>query len=241
MLLQRCSKEIIQTKKFEEIDINEIRDCLEDWVQQAYEAFERSIQLSPASPYGYAAESQLFKEAIEFGQKLLQATDYSFCETDYVFSEYTEKLGAILDLFEQICYAFKNEGLTQIMNSYNIYENVRAYHENLVGRNSESIDKYRKLYGSASDEKKLFYGNLLLKSIVYSKTTKLDTRKAYRNLTKQERNEIEGILEYQKNKGDVKSYETMFMLKLYSLKISLLTMPLICLKNGKINMMKIVS
>lgn len=206
----------IQTKEFEEIDINEIRDCLEDWVQQAYEAFEKSIQLSPASPYGYAAESQLFKEAIEFGQKLLQATDYSFCETDYVFSEYTEKLGVVLDLFEQICYAFKNEGLTQIMNSYYIYENVRAYHENLVGRNSESIDKYRKLYGSASDEKKLFYGNLLLKSIVYSKTTKRDTRRAYRNLTKQERNEIEGILEFQMNKGDVKSYETMFMLKLYS-------------------------
>lgn len=206
----------IQSKDFEEIDINEIRDCLEDWVQQAYEAFEKSIQLSPASPYGYAAESQLFKEAIELGQKILQATDYSFCETDYVFSEYTEKLGIVLDLFEQICYAFKNEGLTQIMNSYYIYENVRAYHENLVGRNSESIDKYRKLYGSASDEKKLFYGNLLLKSIVYSKTTKRDTRKAYRNLTKQERNEIEGILEFQKNKGDVKSYETMFMLKLYS-------------------------
>lgn len=63
--------------------------------------------MSPASPYGYAAESQLFKEAIEFGQKLLQATDYSFCETDYVFSDYTEKLGVVLDMFEQICYAFK--------------------------------------------------------------------------------------------------------------------------------------
>lgn len=62
----------------------------------------------------------------------------------------------------------------------------------------------------------MFYGNLLLKSIVYSKTTKRDTRRAYRNLTKQERNEIEGILEFQKNKGDIKSYETMFMLKLYS-------------------------
>ena len=205
----------LQTKDYKEIEICEIQDCLEDWVQQAYDAFERSIQLSPASPYGYAAESQLFKEAIEFGQKLFQATDYTFCQTDYVFSEYTEKLGIVLDLFEQICYAFKNEGLTQILNSYYIYESVRAYHENLVGRNKESIDKYRKLYSNASDEKKLFYGNLLLKSIVYNKTSTKNTRKAYRNLTKQERNEIEGILEFQKNKGDIKSYETMFMIKLY--------------------------
>ena len=205
----------LQTKKIEEIDIRGIRDCLEDWVQQAYEAFEKSIQLSPASPYGYAAESQLFKEAIEFGQKLLQSTDYSFCETDYVFSDYTEKLGVVLDLFEQICYAFKNDGLTQILNSYYIYENVRAYHENLVGRNKESIDKYRKMYNNASEEKKLFYGNLLLKSIVYSKTSTKNTRKAYRNLTKQECSEIENILEFQKNKGDVKGFETMFMLKLY--------------------------
>lgn len=205
----------LQTKDSEEIDIREIRDCLEDWVQQAYEAFERSIQLSPASPYGYAAESQLFKEAIEFGQKLLQTTDYSFCETDYVFSDYTEKLGIVLDLFEQICYAFKNDGLNQILNSYYIYENVRAYHKNLVGRNKESIDKYRKMYNTTSEEKKLFYSNLLLKSIVYSKTSTTETRRAYRNLTIQERNEIEGILEFQKNKGEVKSFETMFMLKLY--------------------------
>lgn len=57
--------------------------------------------------------------------------------------------------------------------------------------------------------------NRFLKSIVYSKTSTKNTRKAYRNLTIQERNEIEGILEFQKNKGDVKSFETMFMLKLY--------------------------
>ena len=118
-------------------------------------------------------------------------------------------------MFEQICYAFKNDGLTQILNSYYIYENVRAYHENIVGRNKEAIDKYRKMYNNANEEKKLFYGNLLLKSIVYSKTSTKNTRKAYRNLTRQERNEIEGILEFQKNKGDIKSFETLFMLKLY--------------------------
>lgn len=223
MLLRRrinaLSKMLIhdlQTKELEDIDIRGIRDCLEEWVQKAYEAFERSIDLSPASPYGYAAESQLFREAIELGQKLLGAKDYSFCETDYVFSDYTEKLGNVLDLFEQVCYAFKNDGLHQILDSYYIYESVRAYHENLVGRNKEAIEKYRKMYNGATDEKKLFYGNLLVKSIVYSKTSKKDTRKAYRNLTHQERKEIENVLEYQKNKGDVKSYETLFMLKLYS-------------------------
>ncbi len=206
-------------KNIEEIDVNEIRTTLEDMVQEACVAFETSIELNHASPYGYAAECQLFKEAIELGQMLLGANDYSFCMTDYIFSKYTEDLGVKLDEFEQICYAFQDEGLTQIVNAFRIYWTIRAYHENLVGRNQESIDKYRRMYNGAQDDKKIFFGNLLLKSIVYSKTSKKDsrrnTRKAYRYLTKQERKEFEDILEYQKNKGDIKSFETYFMLKLY--------------------------
>lgn len=213
--LARMHYNDIQKNDSSEVDLIGIRDCLEEWVQTAFDAFEKSIQLSPGSPYGYAAESQLFRDAIDFGQKLLNVNDYSFCETDYVFAEYTEKLGNVLDQFEQVCYAFKNEGLTQILDSYYIYEQVRAYHENLIGRNKEAIEKYRKMYNGTNDEKKLFYGHLLVKSIVYSKSSKKDTRKAYRNLTFQERKEIEKVLEYQKNKGDIKSYETLFLLKLY--------------------------
>ncbi len=199
----------------EDINIREIEDCLHDWTQSAFDAFEYSIRLSPASPYGYAAESQLFKESITFGQKLLGYNDYSFCETNSVYADYAEKLGNVLDLFEQICYAFKNEGLSQIMNSYPIYENVRAFHQNIIGHNAESIKRYRTMYNNASNEKKALYGTLLVKSIVYSKKSSKDSKKAYSNLTKSERSEIENVLEYQKNQGDVKSYETLFMLKLY--------------------------
>ena len=199
----------------DEVNIQEIEDCLHEWTQEAYEAFERSIKLSPASPYGYAAESQLFKESISFGQKILGCDDYSFCETNYIYSDYTEKLGNVLDLFEQICYAFKNDGLTQIMSSYPIYESVRLFHQNIVGLNAESIQRYRAMYNNASKDKKSLYGNLLVKSIVYSKKSSKDTRRAYSNLTKSERTEIETVLEYQKNQGDIKSYETLFLLKLY--------------------------
>jgi len=198
------------------VDIREIEDCLVEWTDSAYDAFEKSIQLSPASPYGYAAESQLFKETIMLGQKLLDCNDYLFCETNPIYSDYTEKLGNILDLFEQICYTFKNDGLTQIMNSLPIYESVRLFHQNLVGQNRESIQRYRTRYSSESGEKKLLYGSLLVKSIIYSRTKTKDTRRAYSNLTNQEKREIESVLEYQKNQGDVKSYETLFMLKLYS-------------------------
>lgn len=194
----------------------EVEDCLHEWTQTAYEAFERSIQLSPASPYGYAAESQLFKECILLGKKLLNCQDYSFCETNSIYSDYTERLGDVLDLFEQICYAFKNDGLPQIMPSYQIYESVRAFHQDIVGLNDESIQRYRTMYRSSNGEKKNLYGSLLVKSIVYSKKSSKDTRRAYSNLTRSERNEIESVLEYQKNQGDVKSYETLFMLKLYS-------------------------
>ena len=194
---------------------SDAQDCLHEWTQDAYEAFEQSIQISPASPYGYAAESQLFKESITLGQKIIGCNDYSFCETNSIYSDYAEKLGNVLDLFEQICYAFKNEGLSQIMNSYPIYESVRAFHQNIVGLNAESIQRYRTMYNSATKENKSLYGNLLVKSIVYSKKSSKDTRRAYSNLTKSERMEIEEVLEHQKNQGDVKSYETLFLLKLY--------------------------
>lgn len=199
----------------DDVNTQEIENCLHEWTQKAYDAFEKSIQISPASPYGYAAESQLFKESISFGQTILGCDDYLFCETNYIYSDYTEKLGTVLDLFEQICYAFKNDGLTQIMNSYPIYESVRLFHQRIVGLNSEAIQHYRNMYNTASKDKKSLYGNLLVKSIVYSKKSSKYTRRAYSNLTKSERNEIESVLEYQKNQGDLKSYETLFMLKLY--------------------------
>lgn len=197
------------------VDKQEVEDCLVEWTDLAYGAFERSIRLSPASPYGYAAESQLFREAIMLKQKILGCNDYQFCETNSTYSDYTEKLGNILDLFEQICYTFKNDGLTQIMNSLPIYESVRLFHQNLVGQNQESIQHYRSKFRSETGEKKLLYGSFLVKSIIYSRTNTKDTRRAYRNLTNQERKEIENVLEYQKNQGDVKSYETFFMMKLY--------------------------
>lgn len=198
------------------VDLREIEDCLIEWTDSAYNAFEKSIQLSPASPYGYAAESQLFRESIMLGQKILNCSDYLFCETNPIYSDYTEKLGNVLDLFEQICYTFKNDGLTQIMNSLPIYESVRLFHQNLVGQNQESIQRYRSKYSSEKGDKKLLYGSLLVKSILYSRTKTKDTRRAYSNLSRQEKEEIENVLEYQKNQGDVKSYETLFMLKLYS-------------------------
>jgi hypothetical protein len=198
------------------VDLREIEDCLVEWTDSAFDAFEKSIQLSPASPYGYAAESQLLKETIMLGQKILGSNDYLFCETNPIYSDYTEKLGNVLDLFEQVCYTFKNDGLSQIMYSLPIYESVRLFHQNLVGQNPESIQRYRAKYSSETGEKKLLYGSLLVKSIIYSRTKTKDTRRAYSNLTSQEKKEIENVLEYQKNQGDIKSYETLFMLKLYS-------------------------
>lgn len=216
--ISALSKQFIRDMNEEpdNVDKQEVEDCLVEWTDSAYDAFERSIQLSPASPYGYAAECQLFKEAIMLGQKILGCNDYQFCETNSTYSDYTEKLGIILDLFEQICYTFKNDGLTQIMNSLPIYESVRLFHQNLVGQNQESIQHYRSKFRSETGEKKLIYGSFLVKSIIYSRTNTKDTRRAYRILTNQERKEIENVLEYQKNQGDVKSYETLFMMKLYS-------------------------
>lgn len=197
------------------IDIPFYEDCLHKWTQEGSEAFEQSISLSPASPYGYADESLLYSASIRLGQKLLQCKDYTFCETNFIYAEYTEKLGNILDDFEDVCYAFLAEELSQITPAHQIYESVRNFHQNIIGNSRVSIEHYRSKYQNISTEKKLFYGNLLVQSILNSRTQKKDTRRAYSNLTKAERTEIENILEVGKNQGDLHSYQKLFWLKLY--------------------------
>lgn len=221
MLLRRklfaLLKKVKSNKMNPEESLDKNFECdLEDWTQEAYQAFEQSISLSPASPYGYAAECQLFKESICLGKELLCCKDFSFCETNILFANYTEKLGDVLDLFEQICYAFKDDGISIISNAYKIYQSVRLFHQNIIGKDVESIQRYRKMYNKATHEQKDFYGNLLIKSIVYSQTSSLNTRRVYSNLLMDERNEIAEILKCQINQGNIKSYEKLFLLKLCS-------------------------
>ena len=195
--------------------IDEISDLLKNWVQIAVEAFEKSIEYDPSSPYGYAASCQLLKEAIEFGKTIKSSKDYSFCERDSQYTEYVDLLGDKLDQFEPICITFKDNALPQINSSLSIYEDVRMFHRNLIGCSAKSVTKYKELYNKSRGEARSIWGDFYIKSILYSKTNTNNFKSAYACLRDDEKKEIEQVLQRKRSEGDLRCYNTLFNLYRY--------------------------
>lgn len=219
MLIRRqlsALKKEFSGKEDKSIDyIEDTHSAMTDWVKEALEAFDKSIEFDPSSPYGYAASCQLLREAIEFGKILLQKDDFSFCEKEPQYSEYVDELGYRLDQFEQVCYSFKENALAQITPSLKIYNDIRVFHRDLIGCGSGSIIRYRDLYSNATGEMRGIYGDFLVKSILYSKTNTKDYKTAYRFLKDDERKEIEKVLQQKRNEGDLRCYDSLFKLYRY--------------------------
>ena len=222
MLIRRqlsALRKEFERKEDQDIDyIEEIHSTMTDWVNEALEAFDSSIEFDPSSPYGYAASCQLLREAIDFGRVILQSDDYSFCEKEPQFTEYVDELGYRLDQFEQVCYSFKENALAQITPSLKIYNDVRLFHRDLIGCGGGSITKYRDLYSKSTGEMRGIYGDFLVKSILYSKANTKDYKTAYHYLKDDERKEIEQILQQKKREGDLRCYDSLFKLYRYGKK-----------------------
>ena len=222
MLIRRqisALKKEFSGKEDKSIDyIEDTHSAMTDWVKEALEAFDKSIEFDPSSPYGYAASCQLLKEAIEFGKILLQKDDFSFCEKEPQYSEYVDELGYRLDQFEQVCYTFKENALAQITPSLKIYNDVRVFHRDLIGCGGGSIIRYRDLYSKATGEMRGIYGDFLVKSILYSKTNTKDYKTAYKFLKDDERKEIEKVLQQKRSEGDLRCYDSLFKLYRYGKK-----------------------
>ena len=195
--------------------VDDINDLLEDWVHDAIDAFDKSIEYDPSSPYGYAASCQLLREAIEFGKIIKGSKDYSFCEQDSQYIEYVDLLGDKLDQFEPICQSFKENALSQITPSLRIYEDVRMFHRDLIGCSASSVSKYRDRYNKSHGEAKSIWGDFLIKSILYSKTNTKNFKTAYACLRDDEKKEIEQILLRKRAEGDLKCYDNLFNLYRY--------------------------
>lgn len=222
MLIRRqisaLKKEFERKEDKDDDYIADVRSTVKDWVEDALEAFDKSIVFDPSSPYGYAASCQLLREAIEFGRVLLQRDDYSFCDSEPQYIEYVNELGDRLDQFELVCYSFKENALAQITPSLNIYNDVRLFHRDLIGCSGFSIAKYRDLYSQTTGEMKGLYGDYLVKSILYSKTNTKDYRTAYRYLKDDERKEVEQVLQLKRSEGDLRCYDSLFKLYRYGKK-----------------------
>lgn len=222
MLIRRqlfsLKKEFEQEQNKSEEYVEGIQDTLIEWVNEALEAFDKSIEYDPSSPYGFAASCQLLKEAIDFVRLIHGNGDYSFCEGESKYTEYVDDLGERLDQFEQICHTFKENALSQITPSLKIYNDIRLFHRDLIGVGTSSINKYRDLYNSSSGEARGIYGDFLVKSILYSKTTTKDFKTAYGCLKEDERKEIEQVLLRKRDEGDLKCYDSLFKLYRYGKK-----------------------
>ena len=222
MLIRRqisALKKEFSRKDDKSIDyVEDIHSLMTDWVKEALEAFDKSIEFDPSSPYGYAASCQLLREAIEFGKILLEKDDFSFCEKETQYSEYVDELGYRLDQFEQVCYSFKENALALITPSLRIYNDVRVFHRDLIGCGGGSIIRYRDLYSKATGEMKGIYGDFLVKSILYSKANAKDYKAAYQYLKDDERKEIESVLQQKRSEGDLRCYDTLFKLYRYGKK-----------------------
>lgn len=219
MLLRRQLKSL--RREFERQDdkdadyVDDINDLLKDWVQDAINAFDKSIEYDPSSPYGYAASCQLLKEAVEFGKILKGSNDYAFCELDTQYTEYVYLLGDKLDQFEPICHTFKENALSQINPSLRIYENVRMFHRDLIGCASGSVSKYRDLYNKSTGELRKMWGDFLVKSILYSKNNTKNFKAAYACLKNDEKKEIEQVLQRKRAEGDLKCFNNLLSLYRY--------------------------
>lgn len=217
LLRRRLSSLRKEVEKQDEIDAERSLEILEDWVAQALVAFDESIKYDPSSPYGYAATCQLLKEAIDFGKVIFGSKDYQFCVSDDVFMEYATLLGEKLTQFEDITYAIKSSGITQIGPTLKIYESCRAFHRNIIGSTRTSITRYRDFYSKSTDrDQKCLWGDFLVNAILYSHSSNGEMRKeAYASLNIQEKKEVESILKIQRQEGELKSYEKLFRLYLY--------------------------
>ena len=217
LLRRRLASLRKEVEKQDEIDTSLCLETLEDWVIQALDAFDESIKYDPSSPYGYAASCQLLKEAIDFGKVILGSKDYHFCESDDLFMEYATLLGEKLTQFEDITYAIKSSGLSQMGPTIKIYESCRAFHRNIIGSTRTSITRYRDFYSKSTNrDQKCLWGDFLVNAILYSHSSNGETRKeAYASLNNQEKKEVESILKIQRQEGELKSYDKLFRLYLY--------------------------
>lgn len=201
-------------------DLYDFEDLIQKWMHQAKESFEESIERNQASPYGYTAQCQLYSECLKLSKSLKDADDYRFCDNDPIYTEMIELLGISLNQLGNICQTY-DEGQSYMIQSMRIYNQIRAFHRQVIGDPQAAVDHYRKLYESSTASNKSFYGKQFVTSILYARTEGLKTNRNRNNmawamghLSSTDRAEVSRVLQYQQTQNDLDSYESMFWFKL---------------------------
>ena len=218
--IQAAKNLINNIKKAKDFNSYDFEDLLHKWIQLAKEGFEESIKLNPASPYGYTAQCQLFSESLKLVQKLKDLEDFSFCDKDPFYVEITDSLGLSLNQLGNICQTY-DEGQSYMAQSIRIYNQIRAFHRQVLGNPQAAVEQYRKLYEYGNSENKSFYGKQFVTSLLYARTEGLKSNKNRNNtvwamghLSRSDRDDVAKVLQYQRTQGDLDSYENLFWFKM---------------------------
>lgn len=220
--IQAAKNLINKIKISEDFDCFEFEDMLQRWMQAGKRGFEESIEINPASPYGFTAQCQLYSECLKVAQKLKDAEDFSFCDKELMYVEITDLLGTALNQLGNICQTY-DERQTYMIKSIRIYNQIRAFHRQVLGNPQAAVDHYRKLYELGNSQNKSFYGKQFVTSILYARTEGLKSNKNRNSIVWQmghlshsDRDEVSKVLQYQRSQGDLDCYENLFWFKMSS-------------------------
>lgn len=217
--IQITEKQVSKYKNNSDFDIYSFEDTLLSWIKVASENFRKSIELNPASPYGYTTICQLYMESLKLAKLLKGWDDYSFCDNDIIYEEIVDNLGTCLNQLGNICNSYDEEQ-SYMVQTLRTYNQIRAFHRQLIGNAKEAVNHYRKLYQKGGTFNKLFYGKQLVTSILYARTEGITTKNknniawSMGKLTSNERKEVEQVLQYQRAQNDIGVYENLFWFKM---------------------------
>ena len=217
--IQATEKQVSKYKSSANFDIYTFEDTLLSWIRVATESFQKSIELNPASPYGYTSICQLYMESLKLAKLLKGSEDYSFCDEGIIYEEIVDSLGTCLNQLGNICNSYDEEQ-SYMIQTIRTYNKIRAFHRQLLGNAKDSVEHYRKLYQNGGTFNKLFYGKQLVTLILYASTEGLTSKHknniawSMGRLTAHEREEVEQVLQYQRAQNDIEVYENLFWFKM---------------------------
>ncbi len=221
-IIQSAKAQVKSLMNDDSFDINEFDAILQKWMTSAKNGFEKSIDINPASPYGYTAQCQLYMESLKLAQKVRGVEDFTFCERDPLFLDICDSLNSALDQLGNLCRSY-DETQIYMNQSVLIYNQIRSFHRQMLGDPQAAVDHYRKLFKDSSSSNKLYYGRQFITSILYARTDGLRNSKNRNNtvwamsrLTNTDRDEVSNVLQYQRNHRDIDSYENIFWFKMSS-------------------------
>lgn len=223
--IQSLRSEIEKKSEIDKVSRYDLDDKLREWVDLSVDSFTRSIELNPASPYGYTGLCNLYWECIETGKTIRKSDDYEFCDKEELYMKYMENFSDAISVLANICQAYDDNDKQSYMNeAIKICNRAQDHYQMVSGNLKGAVERYGKLYTRTNDKNKVYYGKRLIDAIILSR---IEGKKGFgsgsarkfwamRHLKPDERKRVSNVLQYLQAQSDTTSYEDIFWLKMSS-------------------------